>query len=348
MAPWIQLLLTILCALAVGYLLDRIHLPGGMMIGAVIGSCLLGVLTGQANMPGPAKTIAQIIAGAYIGSGITRDDVRQMKTVVKPALILIPCLLVINIIAGLLVYHVSELDMMTALMCCVPGGISDIPMIAADLGADPSVVVTMQFIRLVLGIGCFPLMIRAVTGKDDAGRNEVVKTKKKKDIQVKYVVLTFSVAAVCGLIGKVSPMPSGTMGFATLGSIAFACAFPGKAQMPRLMRKGAQLLSGAYVGASIGAAQLKMLTTLGFPVVILISGYTLGCFAIGFLLFRAGCFSRREGMLAATPAGASDMALISADLGVSNVKLIVLQVLRLIVVVLVFPSILSFVVHLFA
>ena len=348
MAPWMQLLLTILCALAVGKLLDRIHLPGGMMIGAVIGACLLGVTTGQANMPGPAKTIAQIIAGAFIGSGITRDDVREMKTVVKPALILIPCLLVINIVSGLLIYHVSELDLMTALMCCVPGGISDIPMIAADLGADPSVVVTMQFIRLVLGIGCFPLMIRFVTGKDDAGRTEVIKIKKKKDFQAKYVVLTFAVAAVCGLIGKASPMPSGTMGFATLGSIAFACAFPGKAQMPRLLRKLAQLLSGAYVGASIGAAQLKMLTTLGLPVVILIMGYTFGCFVIGFLLYKAGCFSQREGMLAATPAGASDMALISADLGVSNVKLIVLQVLRLVVVVLVFPSILSFVVHLIA
>ena len=45
---------------------------------------------------------------------------------------------------------------------------------------------------------------------------------------------------------------------------------------------------------------------------------------------------------------ALDMALISADLGVSNAKLIVLQVLRLVVVVLVFPSILSFVVHLVA
>jgi membrane AbrB-like protein len=221
-------------------------------------------------------------------------------------------------------------------------------MIAADLGADPSVVVTMQFIRLVLGIGCFPLMIRFVTGKDDAGRTEVIKVKKKKDFQAKYVVLTFAVAAVCGLIGKASPMPSGTMGFATLGSIAFACAFPGKAQMPRILRKCAQLLSGAYVGASIGAAQLKMLTTLGLPVVILIMGYTFGCFVIGFLLYKAGCFSQREGMLAATPAGASDMALISADLGVSNVKLIVLQVLRLVVVVLVFPSILSFVVHLLA
>ena len=348
MPQWCQLLLTILCALAVGYLLDRIHLPGGMMIGAVIGACLLGVLTGQSNMPAPAKTFAQIVAGAFIGSGITRDDVREMRTVVKPALILIPCLLVINITGGLLIYRVSDLDLMTALMCCVPGGISDIPMIAADMGADPSVVVTMQFIRLVLGIGCFPVMIRFVTGGQTEEKAAVIKTKKKKEFKVHYVVLTFAVAAVCGLIGKASPMPSGTMGFATLGSIAFACAFPGKAQMPRLLRKCAQLLSGAYVGASIGAEQIRLLATLGLPVIILISGYTLGCFLIGFLLWRTGCFSHREGMLAATPAGASDMALISADLGVSNAKLIVLQVLRLVVVVLVFPSILSFVVHLVA
>ena len=52
-------------------------------------------------------------------------------------------------------------------------------------------------------------------------------------------------------------------------------------------------------------------------------------------------------MLAATPAGASDMALISADLGIRNAKLIVLQVLRLITVVLVFPSIPSVAVGLF-
>lgn len=348
MPQWCQLLLTILCALAVGYLLDRIHLPGGMMIGAVIGSCLLGVFTGQSHMPAPAKTVAQIIAGAFIGSGITREDVREMRTVVKPALILIPCLLLINITSGLLIYHVSELDLMTALMCCVPGGISDIPMIAADMGADPSVVVTFQFIRLVLGIGCFPLMIRFVTKEDNGEKTAAAGKKKKKEFKAQYVALTFAVAAICGLIGKASPMPSGTMGFATMGSIVFACAFPGKAQMPRILRKCAQLLSGAYVGASIGVQQLYLLTTLGLPALILITGYTAGCFVIGYLMYRTGCFTRREGMLAATPAGASDMALISADLGVQNAKLIVLQVLRLIVVVLVFPSILSFVVHLFA
>jgi len=82
-------------------------------------------------------------------------------------------------------------------------------------------------------------------------------------------------------------------------------------------------------------------------VIIVSVMYTLACFGIGFLMMRAKCFTRAEGMLAATPAGASDMALISADLGIENPKLIVLQVLRLIVVVLFFPSILSVVISLY-
>ena len=347
MPQWTQLLLTLLCALAVGYLLDRIHLPGGMMVGAVIGACLLGVTTGQALMPGPAKTLAQIIAGAFIGSGIRREDVREMRTIIRPALILMPGLLAVNLISGLLIYATGTMDLMTALMCCVPGGISDIPMIASDMGADPSIVVTMQFIRLVLGIGVFPLMIRLVTG-GGTRKEAAAQARKKKTFQPGNVALTFAVAAVCGLIGKASPVPSGTMGFATLGSIVFACLMPGRAQMPRILRKGAQLLSGAYVGACIGAEQLLTMTRLGLPVLILVTGYTLACFILGGLMTLAGCFDRAEGMLADTPAGASDMALISADLGVQNAKLIVLQVLRLITVVLVFPSILSLVVHLLA
>lgn len=342
-----KIFLTLACALAVGRLLDRLHVPGGMMVGAVIGACILGVFTGQAAMPAPAKTIAQIIAGAFIGSGIKREDLAEMRTILKPAAILIPCLLAVNIVAGLLIYKTGKMDLLTALMCCVPGGISDIPMIAADMGADPSIVVTMQFIRLVLGIGVFPILIKVVTG-GDGKEVEAVKAKKKKTYQVSNVVLTFAVAAVCGLIGKISPVPSGTMGFATLGSIIFACTFPGRAQMPKLLRKLAQMLSGAYVGASIGAAQVRMLMTMGLPVLIIVCAYTFACFGIGFFLYKAGCFTRAEGMLAATPAGASDMALISADIGVQNAKLIVLQVMRLIIVVLFFPTILSIVVSLLA
>lgn len=337
----VQILLTMLCAVLVGLLLDRLHVPGGMMIGAVIGACVLETTAGIASMPSAAKTFAQIIAGAFIGSGIRREDVSAMRHIVKPALILLPCLLAVNIAAGYIVYQVSSMDLLTALICCAPGGMSDMPMIAADLGADPSVVVVLQFVRMTMGIGAFPLMIRAVAG----GRNRVEpefsqRKEEKQEYHPKYVLMTFGVAAVFGLIGKASPVPSGTMGFATMGSILYSCR-TGHGEMPALFRKAAQLLAGAYVGASVGAEQLSMLKTLGLPVLILITAYVLACFGIGFLLYRAGYFNYEEAMLAATPAGASDMALITADLGIHNMQLVVLQVLRLVVVVLVFPTVLS-------
>lgn len=337
----VQILLTILCSVLIGLLLDHLHVPGGMMIGAVIGACMLETGTGIASMPSAAKTFAQIIAGAFIGSGIRREDVSAMRHIVKPALILLPCLLGVNIAAGYFVYRVSSMDLLTAFICCAPGGMSDMPMIAADLGADPSIVVVLQFVRMTMGIGVFPLMIRTVAGGHDRVVSEKPQEKKEKqEYHPKYVLMTLGVATAFGLVGRISPVPSGTMGFAAMGSILYSC-LTGHGEMPAPFRKAAQLLAGAYVGASMGVEQLSMLKMLGLPVLILITAYVLACFGIGFLLYRAGYFNYEEAMLVATPAGASDMALITADLGIHNVQLIVLQVLRLIVVVLVFPTVLS-------
>ena len=64
------------------------------------------------------------------------------------------------------------------------------------------------------------------------------------------------------------------------------------------------------------------------------------------MLHRFCGLRRREAMLAATPAGANDMALISGDLGVHSQDLNVLQIIRMIVVVSVFPQIVRLVVSL--
>lgn len=335
---------TLVVAFVVGYALDRLRVPGGMMIGAVIGACLLGIGTGMPELPKTAKTMAQIIAGGFIGAGVSRQELGEMKTIARPAVILLPCLLIINVVAGFFIYLVSPMDMITALMCCTPGGLSDMPMIAADLGADPAKVLVMQFVRFVMGIALFPSLIRWLTGS--GGEKEAVLKRASVKSDWWSVVITLAVATGFGLLGNASPMPSGTMAFSVLGSILCKIVYP-KAQVPRLVRKAAQCLAGAYVGSGIGLQQLSEIPRLAVPIVILLACYLVGSLGISRLFVKAKCFNRTEAMLAATPAGASDMALISADLGVSNVKLILLQILRLIVVVSFFPTILSFVAAVF-
>ena len=90
----------------------------------------------------------------------------------------------------------------------------------------------------------------------------------------------------------------------------------------------------------------RLSTPRAISAVVLLAGYFGNCFLMGWLLPRVTHLNRAEAMLIATPAGASDMALISSDLGVDNPDVAFLQVLRMIIVVTVFPHIVNLVLHL--
>ena len=113
-------------------------------------------------------------------------------------------------------------------------------------------------------------------------------------------------------------------------------------------KKLAQVLSGTYIGCSIGYDDVLELRFLIMPAVLLVVGYFIACFIVGKVLSRYFRMSLKEAMLAATPAGASDMALISSDLGVQSTDLMVLQIIRLVIVVSLFPQIINLIVKLLA
>ena len=231
-------------------------------------------------------------------------------------------------------------------MCAVPGGMSDTPIIAADMGGNGGKVAVMQFSRLLAGIGLFSSLILTVTKNEKISQQEM-QVRKMSDGSKKpsAFVLTAVVAAVCGIIGKWSGVPVGALLFALIGVIALKLLFD-KAYLPIWMKRAAQVLSGCYIGSSVTLQDVLELKELIPAVILLLLGYTAACLVIGSIISGLCGMSRRESMLAATPAGASDMALISADLGVQSPDLIVLQVVRMLVVISVFPQIIHLLVRL--
>ncbi len=336
-----DLLLTMLCAAVGGLLLRRLRVPGGMIVGAVLGAAAYNLLTGHARSHELLKFAAQVTAGAYIGSGVRREDLRQIRSMVRPILTVLGCLLVINLSAGLLMRAVGDIDLFTALLGSAPGGVSDIPLVAADMGADAAQVLVLQLVRFLMGIGLFPLLIARlsppVPESADHAAPAVAGRPAARDWPAAAVTLL--VAAGAGWLGRLSGMPGGAMAFATTGAVLLKLSWP-RATLPGPVRQTAQCFSGAYVGAGIGAAELIRLQALALPAVALVVCYALGAVLISTLLVRQGTFPRREALLAATPAGASDMALIAADLGIHDVRLVLLQVMRMIVVITLFPTVL--------
>lgn len=339
---WWQLILTLLAAGAAGYIMFRLKVPGGVMVGAIVGVAVLSILTGDAYMPSTAKLLAQMLAGAFIGCSVEKSDLLRLRYILKPALILLGGMLVLNLVAGWLIYLTGPLDLLTSLMCAVPGGMSDIPLIATDMGADAAKVTVLQFVRMVVGIGFFPSLIAAFDrryGSHQPTRAvEPPRIVSKSQTQRLDFAMTVAIAVAGGLLGRAIGMPAGVLVFSMLAVICFKLVFS-RAYLPMWAKRLAQLLSGAYVGSGFTQSDLLELRYLLVPAVIVIIGYSINCVVTGQLLHRLCGIELKESMLAATPAGASDMALISSDLGVQSSDLVVLHVIRLVVVVAVFPQI---------
>lgn len=356
-----NVLLTLAVGAAVGYLFFKLKVPGGFIVGAIIGVAALNITFEAAGFPGIARTVAQITAGSFIGCSVSREDMKNLPRILKPLGILIAGYLILNLGAGFLLFCISQMDLLTSLMCCVPGGMSDMPIIAADLGAKVPYVAVLQFVRMAVGVGCFPLIISKVVNTRAAVPAAVPQApaapspsaapaapagSTSRDKGPGVILLTMAVGSVFGFLGKRLGIPAGTILFSTVSVLVFKLVW-GRAFVPRWLKRVAQILTGCYIGCAFGRQELADLRYLVLPAVLLLTLYLINCFFMGWLLPRVTHLNRAEAMLIATPAGASDMALISSDVGVDSPDVCFIQILRMIIVVVFFPNIVNLVVNLF-
>lgn len=345
------LFLTLFIGSVFGLAAVKMKIPGGLMVGAIVGVAALNIFFGTTYVPNQTKLFVQIIAGAFIGCIMEKSDLNRIPAIVKPTVIMILGFLVLNLFAGLLIHLVSPLDLLTSLMSVVPGGISDTPIIAAAMGADAPKVAVMQMARQILGIGIFPALILAydnqkkTTQKDGERAANTEKRKKSKTKSWQSFVCTLIIATLAGILGKMTNIPSGSFSFPIIAVLILKLVFD-FAYIPRWAKKCAQVLSGCYLGSTILLNDVLELRFLLFPLAIIVLSYMANCFFTGMIIRKTCGFTRKESMLITTPAGASDMALISADIGVENTDVIIMQVLRAIIVMTFFPQIINLIVHL--
>lgn len=340
-------IITLAIGYMVGYIFYRLKVPGGMMVGSIVGVSAFNIMTGMAYIPVEGKVAAQIIAGAFIGVGLEKSDLIRLKNIFKPAFTVLLGLIFLNIFMGFIIYYISPLDLVTSFMSAIPGGISDIPIISEEMGADSAKVAAMQFIRLVFGIGVFPSMIKKLSSLNyfnkEVIEREVYERLTTKSNDYKDLILTLLVATIFGVLGRVLDIPSGTLVFSMV-SIIILNISTGRGYLPRPYKRLAQVLAGTYVGSGIVYNDLLEIKFILVPAIVLITGYAITCILVGTFISRKFNMPIKDAMLACTPAGASDMALIAADIGVDSADVIVIQVIRMVVVTSVFPQIIRLIV----
>ena len=344
------MLLTLAAALGMGVLVFKLNVPGGMLVGAILGAAALNIATGQAYIFPQARVLTQALTGAYIGCMMTREDVRHLPRLIQPYFFVLVSLLVLNLAMAAVFYRATDLDLLTCLFCAAPGGMSDTPLIAMDMGADGSVVAVMQFVRMIFGMGCLPTVILLsdrLLEPEAAKALESRIQQQNKRVQAKPTFLgflpTMCLAMAAAGLGKLSGVPAGALSAALIVTVALKLSgrCPG---MPIWLRQVAQVVSGCCIGSGITRDQIFAMRQLALPAVALCLGYIACCVGVGLVLSRLFHIPPREAMLTLSPAGATEMALIAADLGVESTNLVVLQICRLVGVMLIFPQIFNLVV----
>jgi membrane AbrB-like protein len=345
----LKILLTLTVGGIFGIIFILLKIPSGLRIGALLGSALLSIFFHNAWMPSQTRFVVQVIAGALIGCIMERSDIRRLRQVIKPTAIMLVAFLILNFGAGALIHAVSPLDLVTALMCTIPGGLTDTPIIAADMGADTAQVAVVQLARYILGIAIFPPMIlsfdtmRRNMGAIDVTNNVTSKAarRKKSSIHSPLALLcTLVLALLAGFLGELTRIPAGVFLFSIVAVLVLKLKFD-FAFIPLWLKKCALLISGCYIGSAITMKDVRGFKSLALPLVITLGGYIANSFITGKILSKTCGFNRKEGMLITTPAGASDIALSSADIGVENTDIIIIQVFRAVIAMAVFPQIIN-------
>lgn len=340
----IWVLAALACGAAGGYLAWRVKLPAGVMIGAMVGAALFGLITGKGAMPSEVKVLTQAVSGIFIGMRIKKSDLPVLKKVLLPAVLSAAAMVGLCLGMGAIVGALSGLDRATAMLGCAPGGIMDMSLIAMELEADAPVISVLHMVRLAAVVGVFPSLLKPLARRlegEVSPEKAVPKPKAPKGRfpEPVYWMLTGVVGGCAGVIGKLSGIPAGTLLFSMIGTAVLSIT-TSQAKMPVVVKRGAQTLAGTLIGTGITLEALLMLKKLLLPALLMLVLYFGINLLLAFLLHKIWKFSMRTAFFSCTPGGASDICLMAEELGGDPTKISIMQSIRAMLVVALYPLLL--------
>lgn len=354
------LFMTLIIGAVGGLIALRFKIPAGAMVGSMLAVAIYNVITGQAFMPQDVRIITQIIAGAFIGTGIRYKDVIDIRKMIKPAAYMVSSMIILDLLMGYVMYLLTGIDLITALFACAPGGVVDMSLISSDLGADSSKVAILQLVRLMSVMIIFPPLMKLISVNFSKDENNKLKNtgdmcavsaeKTAKDDKNKPIgkenwanlALTLVIGLIAGYIGYMLKIPAGTMTF-SMAAVGALNVFTSRGYMPINLRRATQIFAGVLIGERMTYTDIISLKDVMLPAFILLVGIIVVNLCIGFLINRISGIELITSLLASAPGGLSDMALIAKDLGGDGPKVAILQLARYVCVIAIFPIVIKYV-----
>lgn len=149
------LIIAFVCG-GIGYI---IRIPGGVLTSAMLGVMFFNVRWDCCYVPPQAGKWLQCFSGLYLGSLVTENFLRQMRTLIMPAGIMVVAVVIWGVVVAGIVNRVTGLDYSTAILACAPGGIQEMSLIGDEMGLDMAAITVIQTVRIVVSVSLVPLLL---------------------------------------------------------------------------------------------------------------------------------------------------------------------------------------------
>ncbi len=160
-APIVTILILVALGTIAGQFGRMVKMPAGdllapMLLAAVINPAWLHIQT----FPPELRLYSNWIIGLGVGASITLGVLRQFKPFALAGTLMTAFLIINGLALGWLLSMLTEIDLLTAILGCSPGGATALIILSAELGADAQLVAAMHVTRMIILMVLLPVLIK--------------------------------------------------------------------------------------------------------------------------------------------------------------------------------------------
>jgi len=322
-------------SLAFVVLLEWIHLPAALLLGAMAAAILVAVFEAQLAVPQLPFVLAQGLIGCLVARSIGPGILATMLQQWPLFLVGVCSVLVISTSLGALLARFRVLPGTTAVWGSAPGAATVMVLMSNGFGGDPRLVAYMQFLRVLMVALVASLVARLMVPPDGGVRAAV---DWFPAVAAAPLSETLALSVLGAIIGARSKIPAGALLVPLISGIALSCTHVISITLPPWLMAG----SYALVGWSIGLKFTREIVLYAARVFPQIAASTITlialCGGLGWLLHVVVGTDPLTAYLATSPGGADSVAIIAASSPVDMPFVMAMQVARFTIVLLLGPT----------
>jgi membrane AbrB-like protein len=233
-------------ALALGAVLEWLHMPLPWMIGALVFSMTLSMSGVAINPPRITRIIGQMSIAASVGLSFTPAAVAIVSAMLLPMLLSAVATIAAGFVVSMVLMRLAHLDAVSAMLSSVPIGPVETANLAQAYGVPAAPVVFAQTMRIVLLIVIIPPLLIWIDGSVSDPSAALRAIPWRPDGALLLVVVAILGAIVGRIVRLSNPFFIGPLAGAAVAA-AFSLPITG---LPYPLLAGAQVLLGVFLGAT--------------------------------------------------------------------------------------------------